>query len=293
MTNSGLIEGNTGLYLNESGGTSPITEAEVENSGEIKGEGSAIVVDDGTILVANSGLLSGNDLTIDTATDATLVLTNSGIVESRAAETAVLGGNTTDMIINTGQILGDVEMRDGDDMFVTNGAGVTTGDILLEDGNDMAIGGASGDRISGGGDDDVIFGGGGVDELDGGAGLDILLGGTGTDTITGGTGGDFLLGEDGADVFLFTSASDSTTADPDSILDFERGEDIIDLYTITDTLQFIGNDDFSVTGQNEIRVREIGGVLTVAEVDLGGNGSIDMEIIIYGAVDMDRADFGL
>ena len=295
ISNTGEITGSLGLQYN-SGTFADITQSEVQNSGTIIGtEAEAIHVGEGDITISNSGLISGAMRGIEAfvGSSGALNLINSGTIESRNLSQAVYSEDGDDMILNTGQIIGDVRMGTGEDTFITNGAGLTTGDVLLETGDDIAIGGASSDRISGGSDDDVIYGGGGVDVLEGGDDDDIILGGTGTDTITGGQGSDFLLGEDGADVFLFTESTDSGAVAPDSILDFERGEDIIDFYTITETLQFIGEDSFSVSGQDEIRVREIGGVLTVAEVDLGGNGTIDMEIIIYGAVDMDRADFGL
>lgn len=65
---------------------------------------------------------------------------------------------------------------------------------------------------------DILYGGGGNDTLRGGAGDDILVGGAGSDTLRGGSG---------SDTFVYLDASDSPGSD--WILDFTRGEDLIDL----------------------------------------------------------------
>ena len=80
-----------------------------------------------------------------------------------------------------------------------------------------------------------------------------------------------------------------------TILDFERGADIIDFYAIANglPLQFVGTSGFTAGGVAEVATAEIGGVLTVVSLDADGNGTADLELIVYGAIDMDRADFGL
>lgn len=105
-------------------------------------------------------------------------------------------------------------------------------------GNDTIRGGAGNDRIYGGsGDDqlhgedgnDDIYGGAGNDQLDGGSGGDDIWGETGNDTLIGGSGNDALRGGLGADLmtggadgdeFTYTSLSDSTPGNADTITDF-------------------------------------------------------------------------
>jgi len=77
------------------------------------------------------------------------------------------------------------------------------------------IAGALGGTLTGGAGRDQLIGGSGNDRLEGGAGNDILFDGAGVDTLIGGAG---------ADVFIFHA--DGAI---DTILDFERGIDRIDL----------------------------------------------------------------
>lgn len=70
--------------------------------------------------------------------------------------------------------------------------------------------------------------------LTGTTGADTLTGGTGDDIVAGG-GGDTLRGGQGADRFVYTAVSDSPSATPDTIADFESGRDRIDLTALTVT----------------------------------------------------------
>ena len=76
------------------------------------------------------------------------------------------------------------------------------GTLLHED----IIGGQNADTLSGGGGDDSLFGGDGADVLEGGTGKDVLTGGAGGDT------------------FVMTAGGRN-----DSVLDFEKGTDVIDV----------------------------------------------------------------
>ena len=80
---------------------------------------------------------------------------------------------------------------------------------------DTLTGTGQANRLSGGGDDDRLFGAGGEDTLDGGAGADRLSGDMGNDVLTGGSGND---------LFVFEAGDGN-----DTITDFTRGEDQIDL----------------------------------------------------------------
>ena len=110
------------------------------------------------------------------------------------------------------------------------------------DGNDNLSGGIDADRLAGGAGSDRLFGGFGVDVASGGIGNDRIYGGEGNDTLTGNLGADTvnggagndmldgsagrdqLRGNAGADRFVF--AADGVT---DRLLDFQNGQDLIDL----------------------------------------------------------------
>jgi hypothetical protein len=118
---------------------------------------------------------------------------------------------------------------------------------------------------------DLLSGGDGNDNINGGGGDDTLQGDAGNDTLTGGFGADVLIGGPGADTFLFESGaavvrgsaalglSDVDTGD--LILDFEQGQDVIDLtgynnsfgLPSTETPIFLGSGDFVATFALQVR----------------------------------------
>jgi subtilisin family serine protease len=96
-------------------------------------------------------------------------------------------------------------------------------------GNDLIAGGLQADIVSGGSGDDLIYTLAGNDMLMGGAGDDQLYAQGGDDTLDGGAGKDILNGGFGNDTFRFTSASDSSGLDFDTIQAFDTRFDKIDL----------------------------------------------------------------
>jgi Ca2+-binding RTX toxin-like protein len=102
-----------------------------------------------------------------------------------------------DQITNDGQIVGFIDMGEGNDVVDTR-LGTHVGDSDLGWGNDTYLGGSSADAVTGNRGDDAISGGGGDD---------LLLGGWGNDTIAGDAGNDGLYGEGGNDV-ITTSGGD-------------------------------------------------------------------------------------
>lgn len=108
---------------------------------------------------------------------------------------------------------------DGSDLKIFVSSGTETG--LSHFSYDLSglgsniIGSGGDDTLNGTSQDDVILGGDGDDTLSGGAGDDIIVDGAGNDILIGGQGADvFTLDSDGND---------------DTILDFQRGEDTLDL----------------------------------------------------------------
>ncbi|MGL5082039.1 MAG: DUF2272 domain-containing protein [Microcoleaceae cyanobacterium] len=113
------------------------------------------------------------------------------------------------------------------------------------------------DTIYGGEDDDIIYGGQENDLLHGGSGADTLLGDAGIDSLTGG---------DGLDVFMVgQSVESSTSTAADMIMDFQPGEDLIDLVEgltpIDLSLEDTGSGDVAIrigaTGETLAVVRGI------------------------------------
>jgi Ca2+-binding RTX toxin-like protein len=99
----------------------------------------------------------------------------------------------------------------------------------------------------------------------------------GADTIIGGGATDFLYGGAGADTFVYLAASDAAPATLDAIMDFEIGVDKIDLIAIRTG----ASDRFSFTTS---------GGNTYLHVDLGGNGSDDLLINIFGVTGVTAGD---
>lgn len=106
------------------------------------------------------------------------------------------------------------------------------------DGNDTLNGGNGDDSLSGAKHDDLLLGGAGNDLLSGGSGNDQMIGSEGNDTIqgnadldmlVGGAGADRLSGGSEGDIFVFAGFEESTDTVFDTITDFVRGQDHIQL----------------------------------------------------------------
>ncbi|HEY8381313.1 MAG TPA: M10 family metallopeptidase C-terminal domain-containing protein [Microvirga sp.] len=143
---------------------------------------------------------------------------------------------------------------------------------------------------------DTILSFGGNDDIRGGVGSDTLDAGGGDDRLTGGAGKDILFGRDGRDVFVFEKTSDTLTFARDTIRDFQRGLDKIDLRKIdadqdgtagNQAFKFIGSKAF--TGRDgELRFSK--GVLTG---DVDGDMVADFAIRVAGPTKLAATDFVL
>ena len=137
----------------------------------------------------------------------------------------------------------------------------------------------------------VIQGGGQTDQLRGGNFADTINGGGGADKIMGLGGADLLTGGSGNDQFRYLFTTDSGTgANADQILDWASGFDKLDFRTMDanaglagrQALTYVGTGAFSATGAAEVRWADLGADLRVY-VDLDGNGTSDMEMLLVGA----------
>jgi serralysin len=194
--------------------------------------------------------------------------------------------------------------------FAQTGVGNLTNNTIIGNAADNRIFGLAGlDNLSGGEGDDTIGGGDGNDTLQGGDGNDWLRGAVGNDSLTAGGDNDTLIGAIGVDTlrggtgndqFIFLRQTDSgkTAATSDLIVDFVRGQDVIDLFGIdartnnaapNDTFTFIGAAAFTnVAGQ--VRYASAAGVTTVI-MDMDGNGTADMTIRLTGTLALTAQDF--
>jgi len=168
---------------------------------------------------------------------------------------------------------------------------------------DNFTGGSGNDTLNGHNLTNVLRGGGGNDTLFGDAGNDTLEGGTGNDVLRGGTGLDQLTGGAGNDLFTYSAVNESATGNVDTILDFIKGEDRIDLSAIdansatngNQAFNFIGSAAFTAANQNgSVRwfYDNVNNV-TVIEVSNDADVAAEMRIQITGRVELSSTDFVL
>ncbi len=169
-----------------------------------------------------------------------------------------------------------------------------------DNGNDWVSGQAGDDSMLGGFGDDTLFGGAGSDVIVGGRDNDLLRGGDGDDTMFGGPGKDILTGDAGADTFLFASPIDSPPSPRrDTITDFERGIDVIDLSLIDADFGQIGDQSFSFVGENtfgsvagELRYEALAnGSGIEVQADINGDGNANFRLVLTGISEIDASDF--
>ncbi|MEA3015116.1 MAG: serralysin [Sphingomonadales bacterium] len=128
--------------------------------------------------------------------------------------------------------------------------------------------------------------------------IENAVGGSGGDTLIANQAANHLTGNGGADIFKWAASGDAGTgALADTILDFLRGTDKIDLSAIDanpatgadDAFAFIGTTAFH-NAAGEVRYDVTGGNAHVF-ADLDGNGVADMEIIVNNVTILAGTDF--
>jgi Ca2+-binding RTX toxin-like protein len=143
----------------------------------------------------------------------------------------------------------------------------------------------------------VLSGLAGNDTIEGGDGSDTLIGGDGDDTLRGDGGADMLTGGIGKDVFVFGNLTDSAGTSFDTIADFTRKQDKIDLRLIDADADTGGNQGFDFIGKHkfdkedgELRYTFKGGD-TIVQADTDGNGKADFSFVIDGEVKLTEGMF--
>jgi Ca2+-binding RTX toxin-like protein len=145
------------------------------------------------------------------------------------------------------------------------------------------------ENATSGSGNDTLTGNDVANVLNASSGDDVISGNGGDDTLIGGLGHDVMSGGEGRDLFLYVSALDSVVGGGrDEILDFEQGQDKIDLTGIGANA-FIGSSAFdSVAGQ--VRFAAFDG-MTIVEFDRNGDGRADLQIQLDDNVWLTAGDF--
>jgi serralysin len=151
------------------------------------------------------------------------------------------------------------------------------------------------DTLYGNGSANQIKGGNSRDTLYGRSGNDVLDGGAGSDKLYGGSGKELLIGGSGADIFVFSSSSHSRMSSADTITDFRRGSDRIDLRDIDANTKVAGNQAFSFIGKNAFhgKAGELRFADGIAVGDVNGDKVADFGINVAGLSMMSKGDFYL
>jgi Ca2+-binding RTX toxin-like protein len=151
------------------------------------------------------------------------------------------------------------------------------------------------DTLRGNASNNVLWGNSGADKLYGLAGNDTLNGGEGDDVLYGGAGADHLWGGAGADVFVFEALGNSSTAAPDSILDFQSGVDKIDLRRIDANTGVKYDQPFSFIGSSAFtgKAGELNFINGALAGDVNGDKIADFQIYIAGISDLSATDLYL
>jgi Ca2+-binding RTX toxin-like protein len=126
--------------------------------------------------------------------------------------------------------------------------------------------------------------------------IENAVGGSGSDVLISNQAANRLTGNGGADSFRLISAADSRPSAADTIVDFVRGSDRIDLSLLDgndnvagrQSFAFVGTGAFTAAGQ--VRYDVVGGSAHVSG-DVNGDGLADFQLVLTGVTALDSADF--
>ncbi|MGO4524986.1 M10 family metallopeptidase [Microvirga sp. 2MCAF35] len=171
--------------------------------------------------------------------------------------------------------------------LIENASGGSAVDVIK--GNEIA------NTLRGNGGNDKLYGLSGNDALFGGSGNDRLDGGAGNDKLYGQAGKDVLIGGSGADTFIFQSLNDSRGSSFDTIQDFRRGSDKIDLRGIDANTKVVGNQAFTFIGKSAFhgKAGELRFTAGTLSADVNGDTIVDFKLKVAGLSALSKGDFYL
>jgi serralysin len=157
------------------------------------------------------------------------------------------------------------------------------------------LGGSYADNLRGNNSANTLQGRAGNDKLYGRSGNDVLYGHEGNDLLVGGYGKDVLLGGAGADVFDFNAVNESLPASRDTIRDFLRGADRIDLRSIDANTALAGDQAFTFIGGSAFsgKAGQLNFSKGVVSADINGDKIADFQINVSGLSTLAKSDFYL
>ena len=154
------------------------------------------------------------------------------------------------------------------------------------------------ENVTGSGYNDWVYGDTASNDLKGGGGNDYVSGGGNYDFVDGGDGNDQVFGGGGADKFVFRALSDSLTATPDTISDFQHNIDKIDVFFIDaranrsgdQAFNYIGDHGFSNSGQ--IKSHYFASTnTTVVSFNTDTDSAAEMVVNLTGNIALSASDF--
>lgn len=186
------------------------------------------------------------------------------ILEGESGEDKIWGGAGDDWLAGGAQ---NDELRGGDDNdYLHGGHG---NDELYGDAGVDELHGANGkDTLSGGDGNDTLYGEGGNDILRGDDGDDVLYGDHGHDNLYGGAGADTLDGGVDTKIDTFHFNDGTAFSGVDTIVNFIKGTDRIDISDVLDVYYTDGVDDIT----DFVSISD-NGMDTTVSIDLDGTGS--------------------
>jgi len=254
----------------------------IDAGGSVFSTGSGILVTDNNVVVNNGSITAFHGVNF-ASTSGFNELINTGTITGFSD--SITGGAGTELIVNSGTLVGSVFLGGGIDSFDGRGGQVLFGFVDLGDGNDLAQGGDFADSFSGGNGDDAILGNGGNDSYNAGAGTD------GNDTFDGG---------EGIDTYFALNATAAVTIDLDEGLATGTSIGTDKLISVEDA-SGSNFDDFLTGNSGANNLRGGTGVDTLSGADgrdsLFGDANNDILIgglggdFLTGGADSDTFDY--
>ena len=265
------------------GGITGVESITVNDLGALDTNGDVSITFDAayaqtSITVDGSALDAGETLTVDASA-------NTAATAATAEVVTLIGGAGADTL--TGGAAND---------NIQGGAG--NDNLSGNAGNDTIDTGAGNNTVDGGAGNDIIAGGSGNDSLAGGANNDSINAGAGNDILVGGAGADQLTGGDGVDIFKYTAQSESTNSTYDTVTDFVRGTDLMDLQSTGLAVQFKGSASTGFEAQALLITGAPGQVVFDKSsnslwMDVDGDGVLntsDLKVVLSGVTDFAASD---